>query len=67
LAGLGAGVEMVPTDRHPGQIPGRLRQGHRVYDPGDIMAAVADIKTDAEFVTHKIYLFRLFPFSPLFY
>jgi hypothetical protein len=44
---------MIPADRHPRQISGRLRQGLRADNPGDIVAAVANIKTDSEVVAHK--------------
>ena len=53
LARLGAGVEMIPAHRHPRQTPGRVRQGHRADDPGDIVAAVADVEADVEVVAHK--------------
>ena len=44
LTRLGAGVEMIPAHRHPRQTPGLLRQNHRTDDPGDVVAAVANIR-----------------------
>ena len=55
LADLGAGVEMIPAHRHPRQAPGRLRQGLRADDPGDVVAAVADIEADTWRVAHNYF------------
>ena len=49
---------MIPAHRHPRQTPGRVRQGLRADDPGDVVAAVADIEADAGVVGH---LFTNFP------
>jgi hypothetical protein len=53
LAGLGAGVEMVPADRHLGKTLPLYRQGFGTYDPGDIEAAVANIQADAKVWFHE--------------
>ncbi len=53
LARLGAGIEMIPADRDPRQTPGRVRQGHRADDPGDVVAAVADIEADVGGFVHS--------------
>jgi hypothetical protein len=53
LARLGARIEVISAHRHSRQTPGLLRQGFRADDPGDVVAAVADVKTDAEVVAHK--------------
>jgi hypothetical protein len=44
---------MIPAHRDPRQTPGLLRQGLRADDPGDVVAAVADVKADVEVVAHK--------------
>ncbi len=44
---------MIPAYRHPRQTPGLLRQGLRADDPGDVVAAVADIEADAEGFGHS--------------
>ena len=43
---------MIPAHRHPRQTPGLLRQGLRADDPGDVVAAVADIEADARGFGH---------------
>jgi serine acetyltransferase len=44
---------MIPTHRHPRQTSGRVRQGLRADNPGNVVAAVADVKADSEVVAHK--------------
>jgi len=55
LARLGARIEMIPADRDSGKIPGRRDQRLRVDHSGDIVPAVADIKTDAEFIANVVH------------
>ena len=62
LARLGAGIEMMAADRHPGQILGCRGQGFGVQDPGDVEAAVADIEADAGFFGHMSYQLSAFSF-----
>jgi hypothetical protein len=53
LAGLGARVEMIPAHRHSRQTPSPFRQSLRADDPGDVVAAMADVKADSGGIGHS--------------